>query len=78
MPLFIKGPTVDALAHDPASLTRGTETEAVRQASRGALACETDDLVAQPTAFARRLREQAGPNPQPVDQAFLNGLYGGS
>ncbi len=75
MALFIKDPTVDALVQGPASLTRVSETEAVRQAPRGALTRETDDLVARSTDFARRLREQAGPNPQPADRAFLDGLY---
>lgn len=76
MVLFIKDPGVDALAQEPGSLTRASETEAVQQAPRGALACVTDDLVAQSTTFARELREMAGPNPQPVDQAFFDELYG--
>ncbi len=73
---FIKDPDINALAQGPGSLKRVTETEAVRQDLRGALERDKDDLVAQSTDFARRLREQAGPNPQPVDQAFLDGLYG--
>ncbi|KTS51947.1 transcription factor [Methylobacterium indicum] len=75
MALFVKGPKVDTLAQEPASLERATGTETMRQAPGGALECETDDLVTRSIEFAGRLREQAGPNPQPIDQAFLDGLY---
>lgn len=73
--LFVKNPKVDALAQEPASLERATGTETMRQALGGALECETDNLLTRSIDFARKLREQAGPNPQPVDQAFLYGLY---
>ncbi|TGD97119.1 type II toxin-antitoxin system VapB family antitoxin [Methylobacterium nonmethylotrophicum] len=78
MALFVKDPEVDALAQELASLKRVTKTEAVRQALRGALDRERGerDLVAQSIAFARGLRERAGPNPRPADKAFLDGLYG--
>ncbi|TNC11391.1 hypothetical protein FF100_19910 [Methylobacterium terricola] len=33
------------------------------------------DLVAQSIAFARGLRERAGPDSRPVTNAFLDGLY---
>lgn len=77
MALFVKDPVVDALAQELASLKRTTKTEAVRQALRGEIDREKDkfDLVAQSIAFARGLREQAGPNPQPADKAFIDGLY---
>lgn len=77
MALFVKDPEVDALAQELASLKRTTKTEAVRQALRGEINREKDnfDLVAQSIAFARRLREQAGPNPLPADKDFIDGLY---
>ena len=77
MALFVKDPVVDALAQELASLKRTTKTEAVRQALRGEIDREKDkfDLVAQSIAFERGLREQAGPNPQPADKAFIDGLY---
>jgi antitoxin VapB len=78
MALFIKDPEVDALAQELASLKRTTKTEAVRLALRSEIEREKGrlDLVAQSIAFARGLRERAGPNPQPVDKAFTDGLYG--
>lgn len=77
MALFVKDPEVDALAQELASLKRTTKTEAVRQALRGEIDREKDkfDLVARSIAFTRGLREQAGPNPQPADKAFIDGLY---
>ncbi|MET7246423.1 type II toxin-antitoxin system VapB family antitoxin [Methylobacterium sp. EM32] len=78
MVLFVKDPEVDALAQELASHKRVTKTEAVRQALRGEIDREKHklDLVAQSIAFARQLRERAGPNPRPADKAFLDGLYG--
>ncbi|SEP14379.1 hypothetical protein SAMN04487843_107142 [Methylobacterium sp. ap11] len=76
MILLIKGSDVDALAQEPSSLKRATETEAMRQDLRCALERDKDNLVTQSTTFARELREMAGPNPQPVNQAFLDDLYG--
>ncbi|NGM35672.1 type II toxin-antitoxin system VapB family antitoxin [Methylobacterium sp. DB0501] len=75
--LFAKDPEVDALARALASLRRTTKTEAVRQALRSEIDREKNkfDLVAQSIAFARGLREQAGPNPRPADKAFIDGLY---
>jgi antitoxin VapB len=77
MALFVKDPEVDSLAQELASLKRVTKTEAVRQALRGEIDREKDKLalVAQSIAFARQLREWAGPNPQPADKVFLDGLY---
>lgn len=76
--LFVKDPEVNALAQELAFLKRTTKTEAVRVALRGEIEREKGrlDLVAQSAAFARGLRERAGPNPQPVDKAFRDGLYG--
>ncbi|CAX17088.1 type II toxin-antitoxin system VapB family antitoxin [Methylorubrum populi] len=78
MALYVKDPEVDALAEELASLKHTTKTEAVRLALRGEIEREKDrlDLVAQSIAFASRLRERAGPNPQPADKAFRDGLYG--
>ncbi|KMO34827.1 MULTISPECIES: type II toxin-antitoxin system VapB family antitoxin [Methylobacterium] len=78
MALFVKDPEVDALAQELAALKRTSKTEAVRQALRSELDRERDklDLVAQSLAFARGLRDRAGPNPQPVDKAFRDRLYG--
>lgn len=78
MALFVKDPEVDALAQELASLRRTTKTEAVRQALRGEINREKDrlDLVAQSLAFARGLRERAGPNATPVGQAMRDELYG--
>ncbi|MCF4130087.1 type II toxin-antitoxin system VapB family antitoxin (plasmid) [Methylobacterium sp. SyP6R] len=69
---------VDALAQELASLRRTTKTEAVRQALRGEIDREKDrlDLVAQSLAFARDLRERAGPNATPVGQAVRDERYG--
>ena len=54
-----------------------TKTEVVRQVLPGEIDRENDksDLVTRSIAFAHGLREQAGPNPQPVDAAFLDSLY---
>jgi antitoxin VapB len=51
---------------------------AVRQALRGAIDREKDrlDLVALSLAFARNLRERAGPNAMPVDRTSRDELYG--
>lgn len=78
MALFIKDPEVDALAQELASLKRTTKTEAVRQALRGEIDREKDrlDLVALSLAFARNLRERAGPNAMPVDRTSRDELYG--
>ena len=78
MALFIKDPEVDALAQELAALKRTTKTEAVRQALRGEIDREKGqrDLVAQSLDFASRLRERAGPNPRPSDEALRGQLYG--
>ncbi len=79
MALFVKDPEVEALANELAALKRSTKTEAVRQALRNEIDREKSrlDLVAQSLAFARALRERAGPNPQPAGRAFRDALYGG-
>ncbi|BCM87954.1 type II toxin-antitoxin system VapB family antitoxin [Methylobacterium indicum] len=79
MALFVKDPEVEALANELSVLKHSTKTEAVRQALRNEIDREKSrlDLVAQSLAFARTLRERAGPNPQPADRAFLDRLYGG-
>lgn len=78
MALFIKDSEVDALAQELASLKRTTKTEAVRLALRGEIDREKDrlDLVAQSLAFARDLRQRAGPNATPVGQVVPDELYG--
>lgn len=78
MALFVKDPEVDALAQELAFLRHTTKTEAVRHALRGEIDREKDrlDLVAQSLAFARDLRERAGPNATPVGQAVRDERYG--
>lgn len=78
MALYVKDPDVDALAQELASLKRTTKTEAVRQALRGEIDREKGrlDLVAQSLAFARDLRERAGPNAMPDDRPSRDELYG--
>ena len=78
MPLYVKDAQVDALAEQLAAIKGTSKTEAVRQALQNEIAREKGkpDLVEQSIAFARELRERAGPRQgQPVDKAFVDGLY---
>ncbi|GJE40690.1 hypothetical protein KHHGKMAE_4785 [Methylobacterium persicinum] len=76
MPLYVKDPTVDALADELMALRGSTKTEAVRQALRNEIARvkgETD-LVERTLAFTRRLHARARAG-QPADKAFIDSLY---
>ncbi|GAN47326.1 type II toxin-antitoxin system VapB family antitoxin (plasmid) [Methylobacterium radiotolerans] len=57
---------------------KGTnKTEAVRQALQNEIAREKSKahLGEQSAAFARQLRTRAGPDPERVDKAFIDGLF---
>lgn len=77
MPLYVKDPQVDALATHLMTLLGTSKTDAVRRALRNEIARQTgnQDLLEQTSAFVRALHGRAGPDPKPVDRAFIDSLY---
>jgi len=77
MPLYVKDAQVDALASRLMTLLRTSKTDAVRLALENEIARQAGkrDLVEQTGDFVRALRERAGPDPKPVDKAFIDSLY---
>jgi antitoxin VapB len=78
MPLYVKDAEVDRLAGRVAALHRISKTEAVRRALLHELEREGQEssLVERGMAFVRALHERAPPEKgQPVDKAFIDGLY---
>ncbi len=77
MPLFVRDAQVDALVEQLASIKGRTKTETVREALQHELERERGqlDLAEQSAAFARRLKERAGPSGLPADKAFVDALY---
>ncbi|MEL6064253.1 MULTISPECIES: type II toxin-antitoxin system VapB family antitoxin [unclassified Methylobacterium] len=77
MPLYVKDPQVDALATQLMTLLGTSKTDAVRRALQNEIVRQTgkQDLVAWTSDFVRALHQRAGPNPKPVDKAFIDRLY---
>lgn len=77
MALYVKDPEVDRLAERLSRLARVSKTEAVRRALRRELEHveAPSDRMEQILALTRDLKRRAGPNPQPVDKAFIDSLY---
>lgn len=76
-PLCVKDPQVDALASRLMTLLRTSRTDAVCLALQNEIARQTGKrgLVAQTVDFIRALHGRAGPDPEPVDKAFIDSLY---
>lgn len=77
MPLYVKDPQVDALATQLMTLLGTSKTDAVRRALQNEIERQAgkQDLVAWTSDFVRALHDRAGPNPKPVDKAFIDSLY---
>ena len=77
MALYVKDPEVDRLAERVSRLANVSKTEAVRRALRRELEHVEgpSDRIEQILELTRDLKRRAGPNPQPVDKAFIDSLY---
>jgi antitoxin VapB len=78
MPLYVKDPEVAELATHLMTLLGTSKTDAVRRALQNEIARQEGhrDLVGRTVDFVRALHERAGPDPKPVDTAFVDSLYG--
>ncbi|MDR2857897.1 MAG: type II toxin-antitoxin system VapB family antitoxin [Novosphingobium sp.] len=77
--LYVKDAEVNRMAERLAMLQRISKTEAVRRALRHELKREQEapSLVERGLAFARSLREKAGPGAgKPANKEFIDSLYG--
>lgn len=77
MALYVKDPEVDQMAERVSRIGGISKTEAVRRALRHELErLETpSDRLERILALTRDLKKRAGPNPQPVDKAWIDSLY---